>query len=220
MCCSLCSSFWWTTPKASLPNPTLVSCTCHVVSAGCFCLPLLQLSVPALCEVSGLANDRPKCLLSFPHICSISCKVRGNPLFEYTLSLGNQQKFVVLVLVLLQILPQCLRHHHCAACPISNGRHPSLSRAGRTRCTSTSQPGILPQAFIEIQGSRNWQGCKDGAAMDREGPGSSILWQLTHVAPCPRTASLQCCRGGADRQMLWERVSAWPSCLRQSFVPP
>lgn len=135
-------------------------------------------------------------------------KSEVTPLFEYTLSLGNQQKLVFLVLVLLQILPQCLRHHHCAACPVSNGRHPSLSRAGRTRCTSTSQPGILPQAFVEIQGSRNWQGCKDGAAMDREGPGSSILWQLTHVAPCPRTASLQCCRGGADRQMLWERVSA------------
>lgn len=137
-----------------------------------------------------------------------SCKVRGNPLFEYTLSLGNKQKLVFLVLVLLHILPRCLRHHHCAACPISVGRHLSLSRAGRTRCTSTSQPGILPQAFAETLVGRNWQGCEDGAAMDREGPGSNILWELTCVAPCPRTASMQCCRGGADRQILWECVSA------------
>lgn len=45
----------------------------------------------------------------------------------------------------------------CCLPHLPEGRQRSLSRAGRTRCASTSQPGILPQATTETRAGSSWQ---------------------------------------------------------------
>lgn len=163
-----------------------------------------------------LANDWRIYLPTFP-----SCAVRGNPPLplDSRCPWGRAERRGVSrtcaaagLAVMAESSPLCCLPH------LPEGRRHSLSKAGRTRCASASQPGISPQATTEAQAGSKWQRGEEEAAVGRNGSGcnrdSCAFTPEQHPIPESITAMPQ--MGGPSREMLRGQASLWVKCLQVS----